>query len=101
MINLQTIHGSGFFRITGHNRRKFIQCAPSSVAAVAQLVESRIVIPVVVGSSPISRPSYSHLLTGRITRNTENPELAAGFYIGRLENEFIRNSWCSAECLAG
>ncbi len=33
-----------------------LQCAPSSTAAVAQLVESRIVIPVVVGSSPISRP---------------------------------------------
>ena len=28
----------------------------SSVVAVAQLVESRIVIPVVVGSSPISHP---------------------------------------------
>jgi hypothetical protein len=27
--------------------------------AVAQLVESRIVIPVVVGSSPISHPKYS------------------------------------------
>ena len=27
-----------------------------SVVAVAQLVESRIVIPVVVGSSPISHP---------------------------------------------
>ena len=29
----------------------------SSMVAVAQLVESRIVIPVVVGSSPISHPS--------------------------------------------
>ncbi|MCK9990128.1 MAG: hypothetical protein RugAbin2_01142 [Rugosibacter sp.] len=28
-----------------------------SVVAVAQLVESRIVIPVVVGSSPISHPN--------------------------------------------
>ena len=28
-----------------------------SVVAVAQLVESRIVIPVVVGSSPISHPT--------------------------------------------
>ena len=29
------------------------------MVAVAQLVESRIVIPVVVGSSPISHPTYS------------------------------------------
>jgi hypothetical protein len=33
-----------------------------SVVAVAQLVESRIVIPVVVGSSPISHPIISLLL---------------------------------------
>ena len=31
-----------------------------SVVAVAQLVESRIVIPVVVGSSPISHPKESN-----------------------------------------
>jgi hypothetical protein len=32
------------------------------VVAVAQLVESRIVIPVVVGSSPISHPNkFKHL----------------------------------------
>jgi hypothetical protein len=29
-----------------------------TMVAVAQLVESRIVIPVVVGSSPISHPKY-------------------------------------------
>ena len=29
------------------------------MVVVAQLVESRIVIPVVVGSSPISHPSFS------------------------------------------
>ena len=29
-----------------------------SMVAVAQLVESRIVIPVVVGSSPISHPTF-------------------------------------------
>jgi hypothetical protein len=29
------------------------------MVAVAQLVESRIVIPVVVGSSPISHPNFS------------------------------------------
>jgi hypothetical protein len=33
-----------------------------SVVAVAQLVESRIVIPVVVGSSPISHPTVFKLL---------------------------------------
>ena len=32
--------------------------AKVSVVAVAQLVESRIVIPVVVGSSPISHPIF-------------------------------------------
>jgi hypothetical protein len=31
------------------------------MVAVAQLVESRIVIPVVVGSSPISHPKYQIL----------------------------------------
>jgi hypothetical protein len=31
----------------------------ASMVAVAQLVESRIVIPVVVGSSPISHPIFS------------------------------------------
>ncbi len=33
------------------------------VVAVAQLVESRIVIPVVVGSSPIGHPNPFHVLT--------------------------------------
>jgi hypothetical protein len=33
------------------------------VVAVAQLVESRIVIPVVVGSSPISHPKYKEALS--------------------------------------
>jgi hypothetical protein len=32
------------------------------VVAVAQLVESRIVIPVVVGSSPISHPSFPQVI---------------------------------------
>lgn len=31
------------------------------MVAVAQLVESRIVIPVVVGSSPISPPTYKEI----------------------------------------
>ncbi len=31
------------------------------MVAVAQLVESRIVIPVVVGSSPISHPTYKEI----------------------------------------
>jgi hypothetical protein len=35
-----------------------------SVVAVAQLVESRIVIPVVVGSSPISHPKDQQTKTG-------------------------------------
>ena len=38
-----------------------LQFAPSLTAAVAQLVESRIVIPVVVGSSPISHPIYKEI----------------------------------------
>ncbi|CAM2340967.1 hypothetical protein BVIET440_290020 [Burkholderia vietnamiensis] len=42
---------------TKQRRRKAV-----SVVAVAQLVESRIVIPVVVGSSPISHPNkFKHL----------------------------------------
>jgi hypothetical protein len=41
-------------QVTGAVRR-FV-----SVVAVAQLVESRIVIPVVVGSSPISHPIFLH-----------------------------------------
>ncbi len=36
-----------------------------SVVAVAQLVESRIVIPVVVGSSPISHPIILSIITAR------------------------------------
>src|SRR3954471_9454885 len=36
--------------------------APPSAVAVAQLVESRIVIPVVVGSSPISHPTAQNAL---------------------------------------
>jgi hypothetical protein len=39
----------------------------STVVAVAQLVESRIVIPVVVGSSPISHPK-EHAVNQRLTR---------------------------------
>ena len=35
-----------------------------AVVAVAQLVESRIVIPVVVGSSPIGHPIYLQALSG-------------------------------------
>ncbi len=36
-----------------------------SVVAVAQLVESRIVIPVVVGSSPISHPNILSIIAVR------------------------------------
>ena len=35
---------------------EILKCKARPVVAVAQLVESRIVIPVVVGSSPISHP---------------------------------------------
>ncbi len=35
------------------------------VVAVAQLVESRIVIPVVVGSSPISHPIILSIIAAR------------------------------------
>ena len=43
----------------------------ASMVAVAQLVESRIVIPVVVGSSPISHP-----------KKTKKPAIfIAGFFI--------------------
>ena len=35
------------------------------VVAVAQLVESRIVIPVVVGSSPISHPIILSMIAAR------------------------------------
>ena len=37
-------------------KRKIHRILQGSAVAVAQLVESRIVIPVVVGSSPISHP---------------------------------------------
>ena len=37
---------------------------PSSVVAVAQLVESRIVIPAVVGSSPIGHPTTIRVRIG-------------------------------------
>ena len=37
--------------------------------AVAQLVESRIVIPVVVGSSPISHPKFQHDASNLRARN--------------------------------
>ena len=52
-----------FFHFRGSQAKlNYVICAPHqtrciSVAAVAQLVEPRIVIPVVVGSSPISRPT--------------------------------------------
>ena len=36
------------------------------MVAVAQLVESRIVIPVVVGSSPISHPSFLNALNQQL-----------------------------------
>jgi hypothetical protein len=39
------------------------ETASKTVVAVAQLVESRIVIPVVVGSSPISHPKNSVVRT--------------------------------------
>ena len=41
-----------------------------SVVGVAQLVEPRIVIPVVVGSSPIIHPISSYDLHGRTENNT-------------------------------
>jgi hypothetical protein len=46
------------------------QGAMLSVVDVAQLVESRIVIPVVVGSSPIVHPilSFQTILTASIAR---------------------------------
>jgi hypothetical protein len=42
-----------------------------SMVAVAQLVESRIVIPVVAGSSPVSHPNYpSKSMTWKLWTNT-------------------------------
>ena len=38
------------------------------MVAVAQLVESRIVIPVVVGSNPISHPSFFFRINGLLGR---------------------------------
>ena len=43
------------------------KCYP--MVAVAQLVESRIVIPVVVGSSPISHPTTSLAFGGGVARH--------------------------------
>ena len=53
--------------------KPLLECASCSAAAVAQLVESRIVIPVVVGSSPISRPK-------EFARNPFNNRLS-GFFM--------------------
>ena len=38
--------------------RKLLECHTGLVAGVAQLVEPRIVIPVVEGSSPFARPIF-------------------------------------------
>ena len=57
-----------------------LQCAPSSTAAVAQLVESRIVIPVVVGSSPISHPS------SRINYKFTNSRRRLSYSLSYLDN---------------
>jgi|tagenome__1003787_1003787.scaffolds.fasta_scaffold18145760_1 hypothetical protein len=50
-----------------------------SVVAVAQLVESRIVIPVVVGSSPISHPKeFSGIKQLEVSELS--PHTVAGFF---------------------
>ena len=51
-----------------------------SVVAVAQLVESRIVIPVVVGSSPISHPS------SRINYKFTNSRRRLSYSLSYLDN---------------
>ena len=50
----------------------------SAVVAVAQLVESRIVIPVVVGSSPISHPNY-------FIANIDEPAYSGLFYCPKIK----------------
>ncbi len=45
--------------VIGHNKRPFLR---HLVAAVAQLVEHRIVIPVVAGSSPVGRPNFKSFM---------------------------------------
>ena len=61
----------------GARRKYMLECGLFAVAmvAVAQLVESRIVIPVVVGSSPISHPT-------KLLANQEfTPLLPAAFFL--------------------
>ena len=48
-----------------------------AMVAVAQLVESRIVIPVVVGSNPISHPTPFHGARWREMRVAHNPHAAS------------------------
>ena len=56
-----------------------------SVVAIAQLVEPRIVIPVVVGSSPISHPIIQNPL-----------QFEAGFYIAAKVYACLNCVRCSA-----
>jgi hypothetical protein len=53
------------------------------VVAVAQLVESRIVIPVVVGSSPISHPK-EYAVNEKVTRF----KLVAFLFFGKMNSDF-------------
>ena len=52
------------------------------MADVAQLVEPRIVIPVVAGSNPVSRPIFLNLRTGCLSKYAEVAELVDALDLG-------------------
>ena len=66
------------------------------MVAVAQLVESRIVIPVVVGSSPISHPKEFAVKTTGYKRYRCSP-----FLFLEDEFQFLEDRCCSARACAG
>ena len=53
------------------------------------------------GFEPHQSPQLAQVANSGSSSKTENPALAAGFYFSRVENEFSRNSWRSAECFSG
>ena len=94
-ISLLLLARAGIYGIKLYNalRFSFVVCLAYwgtgiSMVAVAQLVESRIVIPVVAGSSPVSHPIYSspRLCFARLQHFHSRSAVVMQLFLSRLSH---------------
>lgn|GEM_PF-1982053 len=65
------------------------------MVAVAQSVEHRIVIPVVVGSIPISHPNFLQIL---IDKRIPQSSVIAGYPVSFYQRNYFQYRFAKAQC---